>query len=188
MSDRDRNDRTDYDEARTDPNETTTGSHETTRTTQTTSTRSTTRDPDDDPDRGETMGAHRNPGERGKWISMLIALLGLWLLAEAIVLDVGDANFWNDVIIGAALVVLGGYNYYRRSDERFGSVSVGAFVALLGLWLLAAPFVLDPEGAAAMDAIPFWNDVIVGMLALVLGAYSAYEASRDTTAQAPART
>lgn len=186
MSDRDRNDRTDYDESRTDPDQTKTGSHETTRTTKTTTTRSTTRD--DDPDRDETVTAHRNPGERGKWISMLIALLGLWLLAEAIVLDLGDANFWNDVIIGLALVVLGGYNYYRRSDERFGSVSVGAFVALLGLWLLAAPFVLEPEGAAAMDAIPFWNDVIVGLLALVLGAYSAYEASRDTTAQAPART
>lgn len=167
MSDRDPNDRTEYDD---------------------TTTRSTRDTTDDTTARGDATDVRRNPGERGKWISMLIALLGLWLLAEAFVLDLGDANFWNDVIIGAALVALGGYNYYRRSDERFGSVSVGAFVALLGLWLLAAPFVLTPEGTAAMDAIPFWNDVIVGLLALVLGAYSAYEASQDAAATPAART
>jgi len=181
MSDRDR---TDHDETRTNYDDTRTDRDATTST-----TRSTRETMDDDPTgRDEATHERRNPGERGKWISMLIALLGLWLLAEAIVLELGDANFWNDVIIGVALVALGGYNYSRRSDERFGSVAVGAFVALLGLWLLAAPFVLDPAGAAAMDAIPFWNDVIVGTLALVLGAYSAYEASRDVPARTAAGT
>jgi len=32
------------------------------------------------------------------------------------------ANFWNDIIVGLALIALGAYNYYRRADERVGSV------------------------------------------------------------------
>lgn len=129
-----------------------------------------------------------NPSEQGKWVSMVVALLGLWLLVEAVVFDLSAANFWNDVIIGVALIVLGGYNYYRRADERFGSVSVGAFVALLGLWLLAAPFVLTPDVAVEMTLVDVWNDVIVGLLVLVLGAYSAYQARRDAEVSRAART
>lgn len=129
-----------------------------------------------------------NPAERGKWISALVALLGLWLIIEPLLLELSVANFWNDIIIGAALVVLGGYNYYRRADERLGSVAVGVFVALLGLWMIAAPFVLgDPAGATDTGPLGRWNDIIIGALALILGAYSAYEA-RDTDVAHPART
>ena len=127
-----------------------------------------------------------NPAKRGRWVSALVALLGLWLIVEPILFELSVANFWNDIIIGGALIVLGGYNYYRRADERLGSVAVGVFVALIGLWLIAAPFVLgDPSGATDTNALGLWNDVIVGALALILGAYSAYEA-RDTDVARPA--
>lgn len=128
-----------------------------------------------------------NPGERGKWISALVALIGLWLVVEPLLFEVTPANFWNDIIIGLALVVLGAYNYYRRADERLGSVAVGVFVALLGLWMIAAPFVFGAEAgvAAETEALGFWNDIIVGAVVLILGAYSAYEA-RDTDVAHPA--
>ncbi|WP_415383503.1 SPW repeat protein [Halosimplex sp. TS25] len=128
-----------------------------------------------------------NPTESGKWISLLVALLGLWMLAQSFLLDPIAGNFWSDIIVGAALVVLGGYNYYRRANEQLGSVGVGAFVALLGLWLIATPFILgSTEGTAAVETdIEFWNDIIVGLLTFLLGAYSAYEA-RDTDVATPA--
>lgn len=127
-----------------------------------------------------------NPGERGKWISALVALLGLWLVLEPFLLEVTATNFWNDIVIGVALIALGGYNYYRRADERLGSVAVGVFVALLGLWMIAAPFMFGIDtGATEATGLNFWNDIIVGALAFVLGAYSAYEA-RDTDVARPA--
>lgn len=128
-----------------------------------------------------------NPTEAGKWVSALVALIGLWMLAEALILNPIVGNFWSDIVVGAALVVLGGYNYYRRANERLGSVSVGAFVVLLGLWLIATPFILgSTEGFAAVELdLEFWNDIVVGLLAFVLGAYSAYEA-RDTDVATPA--
>ncbi|WP_459190743.1 SPW repeat protein [Halosimplex sp. J119] len=128
-----------------------------------------------------------NPTESGKWISLLVALLGLWMLAQSFILDPIAGNFWSDIIVGAALLVLGGYNYYRRANDQLGSVGVGAFVALLGLWLIATPFILgSTEGTAAVEAdIEFWNDIAVGLLTFLLGAYSAYEA-RDTDVATPA--
>ena len=139
----------------------------------------------DDYDRDHAV--ERNPAERGKWISALVALLGLWLVAEAYLLDPVAGNFWSDMIVGVALIALGGYNFYRRANERIGSVGVGVFVALLGLWLIVTPFILgSTEGTAAVEFnIEFWNDVIVGLLVFLLGAYSAYEA-RETDAATPA--
>jgi uncharacterized membrane protein YiaA len=139
----------------------------------------------DDYDRDHAV--ERNPVERGKWISALVALLGLWLVAEAYLLDPVAGNFWSDMIVGVALIALGGYNFYRRANERIGSVGVGVFVALLGLWLIVTPFILGSTepGAGVEFDIEFWNDVVVGLLVFLLGAYSAYEA-RETEAVTPA--
>lgn len=129
-----------------------------------------------------------NPAQRGKWLSAVVGLLGVWMVVQAALFDLVAAQFWNDVVVGALLIALGGYNYYRRSDELVGNVGVASLVALLGLWLVAAPFVLGPDAGLTetADALPFWNDVVAGLLALVLGAYSAYQASEGTRTGAPA--
>lgn len=152
--------------------------------------RATSRDPNAAGDRGVTGdpdatgrsttagdpdtpgGFETNPGGRGKWISAVIGLLGLWMILQAVLLDLTAGQFWNDVIVGVLLVVVGGYNYYRRADERLGNIGAATLAALVGLWLVAAPFVFG-AGETAGEAA-FWNDVVVGLLALVLGAFSAY--------------
>lgn len=133
-----------------------------------------------------------NPGERGKWLSALIALLGAWMIAEALLFDLVASQFWNDVFVGVALLTLGGYNYYRRADEKFGNMAAAVLAALLGLWLLASPFMFGADAGAteATNDFGFWNDVIVGLAAFLLGAYSAYKTRdrrRDTRRATPER-
>jgi drug/metabolite transporter (DMT)-like permease len=117
-----------------------------------------------------------NHGERGKWISILLALLGLWMILQALLLDLSTAQFWNDIAVGAILLAVGGYNFTRRTDEQLGSIGAALIAALVGLWLVAAPFVLGPDAGFMETAndIGVWNDIAVGLLALALGAYSAY--------------
>lgn len=117
-----------------------------------------------------------NPDERGKWISALIALLGAWLIVEAVIFDLAATQFWNDVLVGALLLAVGVYNYYRRANERHADAGAATLAALLGLWLIAAPFVLGFGGgfAETTNDLGFWNDVAVGLLVFILGAYSAY--------------
>lgn len=142
------------------------------------------------PDDYDDREVDTNPTESGKWISAIVALLGLWMVVQAFLLDPIAGNFWSDVIVGLALVALGGYNFYRRANERLGSVGVGAFVALLGLWLIVTPFILgSTEGTAAVEMdLELWNDVIVGALVFLMGAYSAYQARETDVARPAART
>lgn len=119
-----------------------------------------------------------NPGEHGKWVSAIIALAGLWLVIEPFLFGVLAGNLWNDVIVGVLLIALGGYNYYRRANEELGSAAAAGLAALLGLWLIVSPWVYGAEiGTVNVTTeLGFWNDVIVGLIVLVLGAYSVYEA------------
>jgi thiol:disulfide interchange protein len=138
-----------------------------------------------DDDRVERDDYETNPDESGKWVSALIALLGGWMIVEAFLLDIVLTQFWNDVLVGALLLAVGGYNYYRRSDAEVGSMAAAGIAALLGLWLIVAPFVLGAAGdATAVDAVndlAFWNDTIAGAIALLLGLYSAYEIRKDSS-------
>jgi len=144
---------------------------------------------DDEPiDRDPEIGADRtdpdtedvhdpNPTEEGKWVSAIIALLGAWMIVQAILVDLVAAQFWNDVVVGALLVAVGAYNYSRRADERLGSLGAAALAALLGLWLVASPFMFGADAGTteAVNEMGFWNDIVIGLIALALGAYSAYE-------------
>lgn len=111
-----------------------------------------------------------------KWLAGLNALLGIWLLVVPFVFDVPTAAMWNAVIIGGLISVLGGYNYYLTTQEKEVNVGVASINAMLGLWVIAAPFLFQP-GTAAL-----WNDVIVGALVATFGGYNAYEANRVSIA------
>lgn len=126
-----------------------------------------------------------NPGEQGKWVSALLALLGLWMIGQALALDLAASQLWNDIAVGVVLFAIGVYNYSRRSDERLASMAAAVIAALVGLWLIAAPFVLGVNAGLTETAndVGFWNDVLLGLITLVLGGYSAYKA-RDNRSDA----
>lgn len=123
----------------------------------------------------------RNPTERGTWTALVIGLLGAWLVVSPWVFGVefGDAMGLNSVITGAALALLGGFNYSRRTDEQLASAAGAVLAALLGLWLLVSPWVFE----LSLEDLAGWNYVVAGFVVGVLGLYTAYEArDRDVRA------
>lgn len=107
-----------------------------------------------------------------KWASGANIVLGLWLIIAPFLLGYTGiaAAMWNEIIVGVIVVVLA---WLRVSNPgRMTWLSWSNVV--LGLWLIAAPFVLGYSGTAAA----MWNEVIVGLLIAGLGTWSALETRR----------
>ena len=126
--------------------------------------------------RNDTVSDSRDSNTHG-WISAAAALVGTWILVSAFIWDpIPAANFWNDIIVGGAIGTIAGYNAVKSSSRGI-SASWSGLVALLGLWMIIAPFLFETTGAAS-----FWSDVISGLLVAALAGYNAY-AARGTTRQ-----
>lgn len=102
--------------------------------------------------------------------SALVLAMGVWLMITAFLWERGfvggfGAN-WNDLLVGTALAILGVFRILMPAHTR----PLGVANILLGLWLIAAPFVLDYTGAEATAAT--WNNGIVGAIVAVLATVS----------------
>lgn len=112
-----------------------------------------------------------------KWLSGIASLFGAWIVVSPWVLgtDLTAGSLWNNVIIGAAIFLIAGYNYYRMSQGMTASTGGAVLTALLGLWMIVAPFIVFEVGASLL-----WSNVISGIVVAVLAGYNAY-AGRETT-------
>jgi len=68
-----------------------------------------------------------------RWLSALVALLGLYLVASPFLFEATDAAIWNDTLVGTAIFLAAGYNFVRLSRDRLASVGVASLAVLLGL-------------------------------------------------------
>ncbi len=104
-----------------------------------------------------------------KTLSWIIALAGLWEIVAPFIfgMTATTAFLWDAIIVGLALVVFGAWA--ALSDQETTVKYLNWINAVLGLWLIIAPFVLSYSSAAAA----MWNDIIIGLVALVLGAWAA---------------
>lgn len=118
-----------------------------------------------------------------QWISAIVALAGLGLVAYPFMFEATETAIWNDTLVGTAIFLLAGYNFYRLTRDHLANVSIASLATLLGLWALISPAVIDMgsnELAMATAA--------GGLITAALSAYSAYANSRaDTPDRAPAR-
>lgn len=136
-----------------------------------------------------TTGETRAQGEPSgqKWLSGLVSLIGLWIAASPFVYEVAQSITWNNVLVGAAIFLLAGYNYYRIADGYRTNTGVMSLVLLLGLWTIAAPYVLEAAmgNEIAMDGLEVaadalvWSNVVSGALTAALSAYIAYTSGSE---------
>ncbi|MDQ2051473.1 SPW repeat protein [Natronolimnohabitans sp. A-GB9] len=127
-------------------------------------------------------GTTRDQGkpEGQKWLSGIVSVIGLWIAISPAIYEAAASITWNNVLVGGAIFLLAGYNYYRIVTDHPTSMGVMSLVALLALWTIAAPFAF--EGQLAMEGLEVaaeglvWSNVISGILMAVLAGYVAYAA------------
>lgn len=123
--------------------------------------------------------------ETVQWTSGINVVAGLWLIIAPFVLgyDEIQAALWNDILVG---IIIAAFAVARVAGPLMNP-SLSWINALLGLWLIVAPFVLAyggqveafaVEGAVGSAQTAMWNDIIVGVIILVLGAWSALSSRR----------
>ncbi|MGE5377779.1 MAG: SPW repeat protein [Bacteroidota bacterium] len=108
-----------------------------------------------------------------KVLSWIIALLGLWEFGDITALFVPGfggipAVLWNHIIVGLILMIVGVWAARTQSPDTAKTMNWIASGA--GLWLLISSFILRYP----VINIGLWNDLIVGVIALVLGAWAAF--------------
>jgi hypothetical protein len=113
-------------------------------------------------------------GDQVRWASGVNVLAGLWMIISPFVLGYSNLSgaLWSDVIVGIAIAVVAAIRAGGAVDQPW----LSWVNALLGAWLIVSPWVLG----FADSANALWNNVIIGVIVLVLGAWSGF-ASRSGT-------
>ena len=130
----------------------------------------------DDPAAGPTRARGEPAGQ--KWLSGFVSLIGFWIAVSPTIYETAASITWNNTLVGGAIFLLAGYNYYRISNGSPTSTGVMSLVALLALWTVVAPFAF--EGRIAMSGLDVAqlglvsSNVVSGILMAALAAYIAY--------------
>jgi hypothetical protein len=103
-----------------------------------------------------------------KVASGLNILFSIWLIISPFLLGYSATNgtaMWDAIIVGVIVLVLA----WIRFANPDGGTWPSWVNAVLGLWLIIAPFVLGTSANATI----MWNDIIVGIAFVVFGVWSA---------------
>jgi len=135
--------------------------------------------------------------------SGLNIILGIWLIISPWVLGYSGLSWplWNNVACGILIALLAAARIWSPGTGP----GVSWVIALLGIWLIVASFIwaYGPAAAvppaatgAATPAAPamapmvqgalnaHWNDIVVGAIVLILGAWSAMSGRTEPTTAA----
>lgn len=93
--------------------------------------------------------------------------IGIWLIIAPFLLATTGVAMLNDVVVGIAIALLAAV---RVSRPAVSTKPASWINAVLGAWLIIAPFALGYISPAA-----FWNDIIVGAAVLILGIWSGMQ-------------
>lgn len=112
------------------------------------------------------------------------APLGTWLLVApfAVYGEMLAPNFWNDIIVGTAVLILALYGMICIWREKRVSIAAGILLAFLGLWQVTRPFLVATTGP-----VPRWGDAAIGVLLCFLGGRVIREARRSMRVDQPTR-
>ena len=111
-----------------------------------------------------------------QWLSALIALVGLYIVASPFLFEATEAAIWNNTLVGTGIFLLGGYNFYRLSKDRLASTAIASLAVLLGLWTLASPFFIEMGSNELATGTAISGAIVAG-----LAAYNAYANNKADT-------
>ncbi len=102
-------------------------------------------------------------------LNWVVAIVGVWEVLAPFILGYSavTAAVWNAVIVGIAVIVFAVWS--ALSNNLGTSRALDWITAIIGLWLIVAPFILGFTGVTAA----LWNAIIVGIVIAVLEAWSA---------------
>lgn len=117
-----------------------------------------------DTDISSRAGNDVAPNPYGFFISVVNFIPGAWLVIAPFVLGYTSLQgIWNDDLVGLVLMIAALVRFHRA----FRGDGLSYLRIVLGLWLILASFVLHDVTPQA-----HWNDVIVGIIVVALGAWS----------------
>ncbi len=108
----------------------------------------------------------------------LTAVLGVFVMVSAVVFTITDYMGIHNVVVGALVAVLAAYHAYRIGENRSPSVVIAGVLALLGIWIVASPFIFGIERELVIG-INSLAGAIIAILSLV-GAYGSVRTSNTT--------
>lgn len=102
-------------------------------------------------------------------LNWAVVPLGVWEVLAPFILGyfTTSAALWNAIIIGIALVVLAALAALSRAETTVKALEW--ISAVLGVWLIIAPFIVHYSDVAAAK----WNDIVVGVGVTVLAVWAA---------------
>ncbi len=111
-----------------------------------------------------------------KGLSWIIALAGVWEIISPFILGFSTAmtGLWDNIIVGVILIILG---VWAALSSNLNTARVLNWIsAVVGVWMIISPFVL---GTSAMAAV-MWDEIVVGIIVLILGVWAALSTPRVT--------
>jgi len=99
-------------------------------------------------------------------------IAGLWFLISPGILGFGATNAagLNAIIVGLLIAVCGALDAFGIGYIPMRAMRVfGGLAAILGLWAIVAPFVLNIDGIAR------WDAVVTGVVTVLVSGYDAWK-------------
>ena len=115
------------------------------------------------------------------WRNVIDALIGIWFIISPLMLgySVRSGQMVTTIIGGIILLVLAGSAVFSDEARRQGWIQY--VTGLVGIWFIFAPWVLSFVNRPG----EFWTSFVLGIIALVLSAWSLESVPR--TVAPPAR-
>ncbi len=101
-----------------------------------------------------------------KVLSIISVILGAWLIIAPFVLTYPNTvAVWNSIIVGAIVLVMA----WIRAVNPESAPGLSWINAILGVWLIVAPFVLRFSSTMSTR----WNDIVIGIAVAIFSVWSA---------------
>lgn len=109
----------------------------------------------------------------------LAAAIGAWILWSGVVLTGTGSIVSTNALVGALIALFAAYAAGWPDGGRLPGIVAPVIVVLLGLWVVAAPFVLGVD----VDRM-LWSNVISGVLVALLAVGNIVGGRRSTRSSA----